>query len=352
MPKPLKCAVIGCGVIAPTHVESYLKQDAVEVTWACDIVEDKARRLAGEYGIPNVCADYAAVMADPELDCVSVCTDHASHTPITVAALEAGKHVLCEKALAATTDGLDRMMAAHAQRDDLVFSGVFQHRFDPVLASMKRLVDEDVLGTMLTAGIQVRCLRTKDYYRADRWRGTWAQEGGAVLINQAIHFIDALAWIVGGAQAVAGAHVNLTHDDAMETEDTAVAALRFNSSALGTIEATCASHIDWEWTLSLHGSAGSVDLRDGKPLKVISSDNELARTVERELAGSRQKRRIEAGKTYYGLGHPSQVADFVAAIRQHRAPLVPASSARHAVDIVLGVYESQRHGKWVELTDR
>jgi len=194
MPKPLRCAVVGCGVIAPTHVESYLKQEQVDVAWACDLVEDKARKLARKYGIPNVTVDYRVVMDDPQGDCVSACTDHGSHTPIVIAALEAGKHVLCENALA-------------------------------------------------------------------------------------VHSI--------------------------ETEDTAVAALRFKNGALGTLEATSASHIDWEWTLSFHGRAGSIDLRNDKPLKVNFADKDLACRVESDLTPCRAGQKIAAGRGYDGLGHRS-----------------------------------------------
>ena len=321
----------------------------MEITWTCDLVEEKARRLAGKYSVANVTADYADVLADDAVDCISVCTDHASHSPITVAALEAGKHVLCEKALAASPEGLDAMFAAHAKRPELVFGGVFQHRFDQDIQLLKRLVDEQALGDLLTAGMQILCQRTPDYYRADRWRGTWSEEGGAVLINQAIHFIDSLLWITGGAKAVSGAFANLTHGDAMETEDTAVAALRMTSGALGTIEATCSSHIGWEPTISLHGSEGSVELRAGQGLKVCFADQGLCRRVEQELAECYNAKKVAAGKQHYGTTHAEQIADFVGAVHNGREPFVSAASARHAVDVVLAIYQSHHDGSWVDV---
>ncbi|MBN2583470.1 MAG: Gfo/Idh/MocA family oxidoreductase [Planctomycetes bacterium] len=344
----LRVGIVGCGVIAPLHAESYRLLGDVEITWACDLVEEKARRLADKYTIAHVTKDYRELLAAKDVDCISVCTDHASHSPITVAALEAGKHVLCEKALAATPAGLDAMFAAHAKRPELVFGGVFQHRFDQDVQLLKRLVDEGALGDLLTAGVQIRCLRTPDYYRADRWRGTWAEEGGAVLINQAIHFIDALLWITGGAQAVTGAYANLTHGDSMETEDTAVAALRLKSGALGTLEATCSSHMNWEPTISLHGSEGSIDLRGGQGLKVRFTDEAFAKKVEQELAECEHAMKVAAGKRHYGTTHPELIADFVGAIRNGGTPFVSAQSARHAVDVVLGIYQSHRSGGWVE----
>ncbi|NLF40584.1 Gfo/Idh/MocA family oxidoreductase [bacterium] len=350
MSSPLRCGIIGCGVIGPAHAESYQRISGVQVAWACDLVESKARAMAAKFNIPHVTTRCEEVLADETVDCISVCTDHASHSPITVAALKAGKHVLCEKALAQNTAALDKMFAAHAHHPHLVFSGVFQHRFDEAFRYMKRLVDAKAFGDILTACVQVRCLRTHEYYQADEWRGTWAKEGGAVLINQAIHFIDALLWIMGGAEAVCGTHANITHNGVMETEDTATAVVRFASGALGTIEATCSSNIGWEYTLSIHGSLGSVDLRNAKLMKVSFSDSAREAEVATRLASITEERTLNAAKSYYGSGHPAQIADFVAAIREGRAPFVPAHSARHTVDTVLAVYESHRKGTWVKLT--
>jgi predicted dehydrogenase len=348
MASPLRCGIIGCGVIAPTHAESFRLQEDIEIKWACDVVEHKAREFAETYGIPNVTADYQEVMDDSEVDCVSICTPHASHSPIAVAALDGGKHVLCEKALGATRQGMDAMFRAHEHHSDLVFSGVFQHRFDGINRLLRRLVEEGAFGTVLTAGVQMRCLRTNDYYHGDEWRGTWDQEGGSVLINQAIHFIDSLLWIMGGARQVCGAHKNITHQGVIETEDCAVASLRFRCGALGTLEATASSHLDWEPTISVHGTEGSLDLRHGEPVKLVFDDPAREEKVRAEIAQAADSEGVEAGKDYYGTGHAAQIADFVAAIREGREPFVPAMDARHAVDVVLGIYASHRHGEWVE----
>ncbi|MCX7935947.1 MAG: Gfo/Idh/MocA family oxidoreductase, partial [Planctomycetota bacterium] len=297
--------------------------------------------------VPRVTTDFREVLADAAVDCISICTDHASHAPIAVAALAAGKHVLCEKALAADEEGLRQMIAAHRQRPDLIFGGVFQHRFDPALRGLKALVEEKALGEILTAGVQVRCFRSAEYYRADAWRGTWRGEGGAVLINQAIHFIDALLWIVGGAVAICGAYANLRHQGVIETEDVATAAVRLRCGALGTIEATSASNLDWEYTISIHGSDGAIDLRDNRPLKVILRDPAKAIAATARLASETSAG--VSGKYYYGTGHPAQIADFVAAIREKRQPYVTGLSAAHAVAAVLAIYRSHREGRWIDL---
>lgn len=352
MAEKLRCGIIGCGVIAPVHASGYQGIEDVELAWACDLVPERAAKLAEKYGIARTTTDYQEMLADPSLDAISVCTDHASHAPITVAALEAGKHVLCEKALAASGDGLRKMLEAGAARDDLVFGGVFQHRFDAVNRIVRRLVGEGAFGTLLTACVHMRCLRTHDYYRADTWRGTWAEEGGAVLINQTIHFLDAMLWITGGADAVCGAYANLTHGEVMETEDTVVASFRLSCGALATLEATASSHLGWEPTIEIHGTEGSVELRGDSVLKIKFADPERAEAAQAELEAALSERKVAAGKTYYGSGHPAQIADFVRAVRDGGELTVPAPSAGRTVEAVFGIYQSHRSGKWVLLDHR
>lgn len=349
MNAPLQVGIIGSGVIAPTHVRAYQALPDVQVRWVCDLVEEKARRTAAEFGIPNVTTDSNDVFTDPRVDAVSICTDHASHAPLTIAALDAGKHVLCEKALAATAEGLDRMVSAGCRHPELVFGGVFQHRFDPVYRRLKEVLTDGELGAVLTSGVQVRCLRPGSYYRADKWRGTWEQEGGAVLINQAIHFLDILNWISGDIQALCGTHANLTHGPDLEAEDTAVAILRFANGSLGTLEATCSSHINWEPTLSVHGENGSIEIRNGIPAKVAFADDDRENEILRTLNAPLDTDPSISGKSYYGGGHASQLRDFVDAIREKRSPLVTFESAASTVRLVLGIYRSHRENRWIAL---
>lgn len=349
MQKTLSCAIIGCGVIAPSHASGYRKIPGVRLRWACDLVEEKARALARRYEIEKTTRDYRDVLADPAVDAVSICTDHASHAEIAVAALDAGKHVLCEKALAATPEGLDSMIAAGDRHPELVFSGVFQHRFDRVHQYVKRLIEGGAFGTLLTASFKVLCLRTDAYYLADQWRGTWDREGGSVMINQAIHYVDLLQWMTGGVSSLSAAHSNLTHAQSIETEDTAVAVLKLRNGALGSMLATSSSHLTWDPSLFFYGSDGSLELRNGKPLRAVFTDADRTREVNAELAELNDAARNEAGKDYYGPSHPTQIADFVAAIREGRPPFVTARAARAAVDIVLAIYRSHREGRWIAI---
>ncbi len=350
--QPLRVAIVGCGVIAPTHAACYRQIPGVILTWACDLIEDRARKLAAEQGVPQVATDARKVFRAADVDLVSICTDHASHAPLAVAALAAGKHVLCEKALSHTTAGLNAMLRAAAAHPELRLGAVFQHRFENLNRLVRERIAEGALGRMLTASVRLRCLRSDAYYLADAWRGTWAREGGSVLINQAIHYLDLFQWIMGGAAAVCGRHANLTHGASIETEDTAVASVTFANGALGTIEATCSSHIKWESALCFQGTEGAIEIFNDRVARVVLKDRTAGEALLEELSNCDQEGVEGPGKTYYGAGHPAQIADMVEAVRTGGQPYVSAASAAGTVDLVLGIYRSCRTGRQVNLAPR
>jgi predicted dehydrogenase len=350
MTKPLVCGIIGCGVIGPVHAESFARVENVRIKWACDLAKEKTEKVAAAYPVSGITTEYRKVIEDPEVDCVAVCTEHSSHAGIVCAALDAGKHVLCEKALAPNEADLAKMFAAHSRHKELVFSGVLQHRFEAILRCAKKLVDRGIFGAPLTCTVQLQCLRTNQYYKADAWRGTWAREGGSALINQAIHFIDIGAWMMGGVSHVCGQYANLTHQGVIETEDTATASLRFRNGALGTIVATTSNTvIEWEYTLAVSGSLGMLEICNGTCSRLELANKELGEQVAKELKTSEREGALPVGKSCYGTAHPLQTVDFIDAIRAGRQPYVRGLDARHCVDIVLAVYESNRSGRTVTI---
>lgn len=342
--KAIKVGIIGCGVIGPTHIESYQRVPGVEVAWACDLKLKRAQAAAEKYGIPCYTTDADAVFAS-DVDAVSICTDHASHCDLVLAALKAGKDVLCEKALANSPENLRRMVAAAKKyKDERIFSGVFQHRFDPINRAVRDLLASGALGTLLSANLQICCRRTNEYYKADPWRGTWAKEGGSILINQAIHYLDQLQWQMGGVKEVTGFFSNLTHRGVIQTEDTATAAVRFKNGALGTISATCSSHMNWDTSLHYYGSEGTIEIANDKPARVLCRDEKLAKKILARLQACENAPQQATGKSYYGTGHVAQIADFVNAVRTRRAPFVPAVEAADPVRLLFAIYKAQRSG--------
>ncbi|MHB9138191.1 MAG: Gfo/Idh/MocA family protein [Victivallaceae bacterium] len=346
--KTVKCGIIGCGVIAPSHIESFKFLENVEVKWACDLVPAKARKMAEQYGIPHTATDYLEVLNDPEVDCIAVCTDHGSHAQIAADAMDHKKHVICEKSLGRSHECLEKMLAAHKRNPKLAFGGVFQHRHEPVNQVLKELIDSGAFGTITTVSMNSNCLRTNEYYLADAWRGTWAHEGGAVLINQAIHYIDLINWLLGGIAEISARCENMTHQGIIETEDNAAFAIKFKRGMLGAVTASASSAANWRHSFSISGTEGYLEYLNLKVTYLEFNDKAKQQEIEQRFASCNIDPALQSGKVYYGGGHPAQIKDFVQAIREKRQPFITGESAAETVKVVLACYESSRTGKWVK----
>ncbi len=342
MKKTVKIGIIGCGVIAPSHIESYQLDPNVKVIWACDLIQSKADAIADKYGIPNRTVSAAEVFADPSVDAVSICTSHYTHAPLCEQALAAGKDVICEKALSSNQAGITRMLKAAKAHPDRIFAGIFQHRYNPIFQCLRELVASGAFGKPISAAMQHRGLRTPTYYDSDDWRGTWAKEGGGVLINQAIHYLDLFQWVMGGVRNVEAFFTNATLRKNIETEDTIVGAVRFKNGALGTVEATNASFVPWETTLEITGTDGAVEIRDGQIRKAVFRDPAHADALAAAHEASVRKTVGKIGKNYYGYGHPIQIADFVHAVRTRKPPFVTVQDAAEAPALVMKFYQAAR----------
>lgn len=340
--KKIGIGIIGCGVIAPTHAESYALDKNVRLVTACDVIPERAKALAERFGFKGTATDAADVFADPGIDAVSICTPHFNHAKLCEAALAAGKDVLCEKPIANTRAGLALVRKAEAKYPDRIFSGVFQHRYNPVFRELRLLVGEGAFGTIATAAFHNRCLRTDSYYSADSWRGTKRYENGGVLINQAIHYLDIFQWTMGGIDSIAGASMaNRTHQNSIETEDTIAATVLFKNGAIGTVETTNSAIIHWDTMLEITGSDGFVSITDGNIVRMEFSNPAAARRMKAaQKAHDARNRKVDGvGRSYYGLGHPSQIADFLSCVRRRGRPFVTASDASVAAELVLDIYQ-------------
>ena len=341
--KKIRVAVIGCGVISELHLRCFAHNPDAEVVAVCDLVPERAERAARERAPGARWTTRAAeLFAAPDVDAVSICTDHASHARLACATLAAGKHVLCEKSLARTAGDLRRMLAAAAARPDLVASGVFQHRFEPLPRVLRDLVAEGAFGRLVTATGSLHTFRGDDYYRKDAWRGTKKGEGGSVLINQSIHYFDLLLWIAGGADGARAWSANLGHRGSIETEDTIAVALRFRNGGVGSFVATCAGIPQWKSVLSFQGTAGSAEMRDDGLASLVLADKAAEKKVrariEKALAAGAAL--FPKGKDYYGPGHQAQIDDFVRAVRTGTRPFVTFADAADSDALVFAAYAS------------
>ena len=344
----LGIGIIGCGVIAPAHIESFRLHKGVRVVALCDTIPERAKELASRYGIDQVDTSLEDLLARKDVHAVSVCTGHADHVSHILPALAAGKHVLCEKPLATRTEDLDAIVEA-AAKQSLVAAGIFQHRFDASYRFLHDCVREKRIGDLVHVSAQLNCFRSRDYYTGSPWRGRSKSEGGSFLINQAIHFLDLIIWIGGGVRSVAAVMANLGHEGIIETEDTASLSMELKSGALASFHGTSASHLNWATRFELVGREAVLTIEDGRLVGVHARDEQLGEALQRSADELEEAQRLAAVKSHYGPSHPRMIADFVESIQLKRPPQIPFSEARKAVDLVLAAYQSAACGKRVIL---
>ncbi len=344
----IKCGIIGCGVIAPTHLAGYQQISGAKVEYFCDLIREKAEKLAENIPGAKIFTDYREMLKDPELSAVSICTDHASHAEIVCAAINAGKHIICEKVPGRVGEDLTAMLAAAGSHPEVVASGIFQHRFNRNNIALKELIAQNRFGKLLTANLNFACLRTNEYYKQDVWRGTVAGEGGGVLINQAIHFLDQLRFLFGDVKKVAATSANLTHQGVIEVEDTVSFVAEFVNGLFITVNATNSASAKWRSALTICGTEMQVEFIDEK-LSYLNGNDDQAVSEVREILGNAVSADEIHGKAYYGTGHTAQLTDFIRAIENQTSPEVTLAEAAGSAAFVHAVYAACESGKWCEV---
>lgn len=207
--RPLRIGIAGCGAISRNHLEAFRALDHVTIAGVCDIDLDRARGTAGAWGIPAA-VNTVRELLDLGLDIISVCTPHPTHEDVVLQAAAAGVHVLCEKPIAIELASAERMVKACG--DAGVKLGVlFQRRFWPAAQRIRAAIDDGTLGRPIMGQCSVMLYREPEYYSRDAWRGTWANDGGGVLMTQAIHYIDLLQWFMGDVAEVYGKITTYKH---------------------------------------------------------------------------------------------------------------------------------------------
>ncbi|HWD55829.1 MAG TPA: Gfo/Idh/MocA family oxidoreductase [Acidimicrobiales bacterium] len=335
-------AVIGCGRVAPNHVDGIRHVDGFRVTWACDRDIAQARALASACDIPHVTTDAAEVLDDPEIVSVSIAVDHAQHAPLAAAALRAGKHVLLEKPIALHLEEARALHGLAVDRDvELVV--VSQHRYDPVVLTVGEWLVGGIVGDVVLATGHVECGRDTSYYADSYWRGNLQGEGGSVLINQSYHCVDVLRSLCEGfTDAISMMHT-FRHTDAMETEDTFAGVLRMSSGGLATISATAAGQTFWDCIITIVGTEGTLAFSLNHPPKLLrwSGSPKLAAAVERFQCAAITEE-AAPGIDYYGISHRRQIADFCRAVRGGPRPMVGADDAIETLEVIDRLYRDAR----------
>ena len=355
----LRFGILGCGVIGPHHARAIAGLDSAELVAVADVVPELAEKLAAEHGC-SWFTDLEDMLA--EVDAVCVCTPSGLHAENAIAALEAGKDVVIEKPVDVTLQAADRLLEVQRAVGRKV-AVISQHRFDEATLAVRDAVSNGEFGRLTSGSAEVRWWRSQSYYDSGGWRGTWELDGGGVLINQAIHSIDLLQWLMGPVVEVT-AYTGLLAHQRIEVEDTAVAILKFAGCAIGTIVATTAAYPGLTARIAVHGDRGSAVIDDdelryfhvagagqgGHPYGAGRDDNQAEQVMERYGAGGSVPG-AGADPGSLSMAHRDQIEDFVEAVREGREPSVNVEEGRKPLAIILGIYESARTGSPVRIQE-
>jgi UDP-N-acetyl-2-amino-2-deoxyglucuronate dehydrogenase len=343
MSDPIGIGIIGAGEISILHAAAYRDLgDRVRLAAVADIEIERAQFLADRLSIPAVYNDYQNLLADPDVQAVSICTPPFIHLQQSVEALQAGKHVLCEKPVVPNLAALDEIATAE-RRAGHIFSGVFQSRFGRGAQQVKALIERGRFGRLLLGFTQTLWMRDAAYYGV-WWRGSWAQECGGASVSQALHGIDMLLWLMGEPSHVYAEADTLKMD--IEVEDTAAVVVRFRSGALGQILATVNCQ-DNRSRLEIYGERlGAVSSEDAyqstkAPFRLTADDAAYLEDVQREA-----DELVPSEPPFLHLG---MVEDFVSALEQGRRPLVTVDECRPSLELVTALYRSAMTGEVVSL---
>lgn len=342
----MRYALIGCGRISPNHIAAAL-DNGLEIVAICDVVEsqmdDTIKRFNLDKSIKKY-TDYHNMIKEESLDLVAICTESGKHGEIGIECANAGINLIIEKPIALSLDEVDEIIRI-AQVKNIVVSACHQNRFNKSVQKLRSAVEKGQFGKLFHGTAHIRWNRGPDYYSKAPWRGTWDQDGGA-LMNQCIHNIDLLRWMMGDdIDEVMGVTANLNHDG-IEAEDLGLAIVKFKNGSFGLIEGTTNVYPNnLEETLYIFGADGTVKI-GGKSVNIIEewqfkNSQEDPETVKDEFK--------ENPPNVYGYGHNPLYKDVIRAIEKGEEPYVTAQDGRNALELVLAIYKASKEGKGVRL---
>lgn len=327
----LKFGLIGCGRIAPKHAESIVGLDEAKLIGVCDVIPDRVDEFSRKYGgLPYY--DYKELLVNPDIDIVNIATPNGSHAEIGIAAARAGKHVIIEKPIGMNIKEANALINA-CEEAGVTLTVCHQNRFNNSIKRLRRAFEEGRFGKLTHGNATVRWNRNEDYYRQAAWRGTWAEDGGC-LMTQGIHNVDLLQWFMGPVESVSAYTTTQLRD--IETEDIAVAVLKFKSGALGVIEAANTIYPkNLEETLNIFGETGTV-IVGGVAVNRIDvwrfgdPEEEKAILVQQEADPP----------NVYGFGHRELIQNVIRAIKTGFKPLVDGNEGKKALEIIMAIHKS------------
>lgn len=342
----MKYALIGCGRISPNHIAA-AKANELEFCAICDIVPENMSDKAVKFELPETVhryTDYREMLAAERPELVAIATESGKHAAIALDCIAAGCNLIIEKPIALSIADADAIIDA-ARKMGVKVCASHQNRFNKSIAKIREAYTKNRFGRMFYGTAHIRWNRGWEYYARAKWRGTWEQDGGA-LMNQCIHNIDLLRWMLGNEVDEVFAYTDRVNHDYIQAEDLGIALVRFKNGAYGIIEGTTDVYPqNLEETLYLFGEKGTVKA-GGQSVNVIE---EWRFSDALDNPDEIKAEFHENPPNVYGYGHTPLYADMMDAIRNNRAPYVTAEDGKRALELVLAIYQSAAEGRPVKL---
>ena len=343
----MRYALIGCGRIATNHMKAAVNNQ-LEISAVCDVVQEHMEVLLAKHELQNDMSilrytDYKSMIQEVKPDLVSIATERGIHAEIALFCIDHGVHVIIEKPMAMSISDANEIIR-HSEEKHVKVSACHQNRFNIAVQEMRHALEAGRFGRLSHGSIHVRWNRNQGYYDQAPWRGTWAQDGGA-LMNQCIHGIDLLRWTFGGEIEEVYGQTRQQFHDYLEAEDVGMAVVKFKNGAIATIEGTTNVYPkNLEETLYIFGEKGTVKIGGTSTNNIDVWD-----FADESEADTKNKGLQEETSNVYGNGHTSLFADMIDAIQNDRKPYVDAYAGRDALELVLAIYKSQKEGHAVRL---
>lgn len=344
----MKYALIGCGRIAINHIKA-VTYNKLELKAVCDILPEAMENLLAKQGLEKDetikrYVDYKRLIREnPDLQLVSIATESGMHAEIALYCIDHGINVIIEKPIAMSMTDADEIVS-RSEKMQVRVSACHQNRFNIAVQKMRNALEEGRFGKLSHGSVHIRWNRNREYYDQAAWRGKWDSDGGA-LMNQCIHGIDLLRWMMGEEVEEVYGVTRRQYHDYLEAEDVGMAVVKFRNGTIGTIEGTVNVYPkNLEETLYLFGEKGTVKLGGTSTNNIDVWNFADEKKEDRAVQGLR-----EATNNVYGNGHISLFADMIDAIENNRKPYVDAVAGRNALEMVLAIYKSQKTGQSVKL---
>lgn len=337
--------ILGAGLVAPFHAKSVNDCEGGDLVAICDVDRERADKFASEYRI-KAYYDLGEMLADGTIHVVNVATPNHLHHDAVIQAAAAGKHVITEKPPAMTLRETDEMVAA-CRKAGVKFGCTVQCRVRRAIQAMKNAADSGRFGKLLHADAYMKWFRSTEYYKSDAWRSQ-RKSGAGVTVQHAFHYIDLIQYVAGPAARVQARMTNLAHPD-IHIEDTLLAFIDFANGAQGVVEASTALWPGTDVRIEINGTDGTA-IMVGEKMVEWTFRNEKPEDEEIRGLGSESQATAAGGAADFGhADHQVVVQDMVDAVREDREVVIPVSSVRPTLEIVLGMYQSAARNVPVEL---